>query len=94
MKAKLVYLWLPLGAIVGLALLIHHQYPSEQFFLNLSTELIGILVTVLYIDWLIERDRKRRKLQVRQRIGQRLREFAETFIMRLVVLLKCESTVL
>jgi hypothetical protein len=52
-----------------------HIFISEAdgFFLNLTTELIGILITVFYVEWIIRRHENQRWLSTDERVIKRMR---------------------
>lgn len=64
---------LPLAFLFGLSLLIHREWPAEGFFLNLATEIVGILITISYVDWILKQHEKQRWQSTDKRIANRLR---------------------
>ncbi|QDT56274.1 hypothetical protein Pan44_43270 [Caulifigura coniformis] len=54
-RVPLKQIVLPLAASAGLCLAIAYFWPVDGLWLNLGTELIGILVTVWYVDWILDR---------------------------------------
>ncbi len=72
-RSFLIRLGLPLAVLFGIALLLNARWQASGLFLNLATEIIGIMITVFYVEWLI-RDHERRKWQSTDlRIANRLR---------------------
>lgn len=70
-KSLLIYLVLPLLCVS--AGFLYFSWQAEGFFLNLGTELIGILVTVCYVEWILRRNEKSKWASTDQRIADRLR---------------------
>ena len=64
---------LPLTFLLILSLLIHMNWPAGGFFLNLATEIIGILITIGYVDWILKQHEKQRWLSTDMRIVYRLK---------------------
>jgi hypothetical protein len=64
---------LPLAFLFGLSLLIHGTWPADGFFLNLATEIVGILITIPYVDWILKQHETQRWLGADARIANRLR---------------------
>lgn len=59
-KSLWIRLVLPLVFVSGLTFLISIQWPTQGLFMNLATEVIGILITVLYVDWVLRYHEKQR----------------------------------
>lgn len=64
---------LPLVILFGIAVLIHREWSADGFFLNLATEIVGILITISYVAWIIKQNEKQRWLSTDTRITNRLR---------------------
>ena len=81
MKRRLVtQLLLPLVAATALAILVHLRWPADGFFLNLAAGFIGSIVTVGYIDWILQRHEEERWREADSRIASRLRNLATATI--------------
>lgn len=65
-------LFLPLASLFAISMFIHKQWEADGFFINLSTEVIGILITVFYVDWIIQQHEKRKWQSADQKINERL----------------------
>lgn len=65
-------LFLPLISLFAISIFIHTQWEADGFFINLSTEVIGILVTVFYVDWIIQQYEKRKWQPADKKINERL----------------------
>ena len=76
----LIRLVLPLVAVSTLAVVAHARSPADGFFLNLATEVIGILVTVAYVDWLIRHHEEVRWRGAKERISTRLQYLATSTV--------------
>ena len=70
------HLWfrlvLPLIILSGSSLAIHGCWEAGGFFINLSTELLGIVLTVAYVDWVLKTHRSAQWAGAESRIGDRL----------------------
>lgn len=73
LTALLTRLVLPLLAVFGIALAVHFICEADGFFLNLATELVGILITICYVDWILRRHEQQRWIPTDERIANRLR---------------------
>lgn len=67
------WLALPLVLLFGVVISIHTRWPADGFFLNLATEIIGILITIVYVDRIFKRHEMQRWLSTDTRIANRLR---------------------
>lgn len=67
------HLVLPLLVTSGVSIAIHRHWPVDGFFLNLATALLGILITIWYVDWILRRHERLRWLPADKRIADRLR---------------------
>jgi hypothetical protein len=63
----------PLLGISSVAIFLHTRWEAGGFFLNLATELIGILVTIGYVDWILRHHEKQKWLSTDIRVSNRLR---------------------
>lgn len=64
---------IPLLLLSILMIFVHKFWEGDSFFLNLATELVGILITICYVDWILREYEKRRWLSTDERIAWRLR---------------------
>ncbi len=71
--ALLTRLAIPLLALFGVAIAIHNFWVADGFFLNSATELLGILITIFYVNWILKKRDQQRWLPTDKRIAQRLR---------------------
>jgi len=72
-KSLFKRLVLPLILLIIIAVFIHIFFKkADGFFLNLSTELIGILITICYVDWILREHEHQRWLSTDNRIIDRL----------------------
>lgn len=63
----------PLLVLFSLAIVVHvYWIKADGFFLNLATELIGILITICYVDWILREHEQQRWLSTDSRIANRL----------------------
>lgn len=76
---------LPLTLLSALSLLVHRRWEAGGFFINLTTELIGIVVTVLYVDWVLRRHEAERWKGTDARIRERLNKHAVLVVTNLRV---------
>ncbi len=63
----------PLVLLFGVAVAIHIYWKADGFFLNLATEVVGILITLCYVEWMLEQHEKNRWKSTDERIASRLR---------------------
>lgn len=63
---------LPLVVLFTLAMFLHTRWEADGFFVNLATELIGILITVCYVEWILQRHEMMKWGPVDWRIEKRL----------------------
>lgn len=74
------YLWkrliLPLTIAAGSFLLLAIFVPWQGFFVNLAATFVGILVTVLYVDYIIKQHERERWAQAKALIEKRILNFA------------------
>lgn len=64
---------LPLALLSALFLLVHSQWQADGLFINLATEVLGIVVTVAYVDWILRRHEARRWIGAETRISASIR---------------------
>lgn len=69
---------IPLSILSLLSLFIHSQRAFDGFFINLATEVIGIVITVAYVDWVLEKRHKNEWEEAGQKIFSRLRVFIDS----------------
>ncbi len=79
-RGFLTRLVLPLVVIFGVAILVHRVWKADGFFLNLATELVGILITICYVDWILRQHEKQKWLPTDVRITNRLRNLLNSTI--------------
>lgn len=63
----------PLVALFFGSLLMHRCCDTDGFFLNLSTEVLGILITLCYVEWILYRLEQLRWNPTDRRVNDRLR---------------------
>ena len=65
---------IPLAFVVSLSVLAH-AFISEAggLFINLVTECVGIVFTVLYVDWVLDKHEERRWAGANSRVNERVR---------------------
>ena len=71
---------LPLTLLSAGALGVHYWLNDGGLFLNLGTDLVGIVVTVAYVDWVIRRHESERWHGTESRISDRLEVFVNALI--------------
>ena len=76
----LIRLILPLLALIAISVFIHLRLEADGFFLNLTTELIGIAITISYVDWVIRRHEKIQWKAAHLRIADRLQRFLNKMV--------------
>lgn len=64
---------IPLSGLFAVAIGIHWLWDADGFFLNLATELVGILITIWYIDWVLRQHERHKWKPTDTRIAKRLR---------------------
>ncbi|MDR7191557.1 hypothetical protein [Luteimonas terrae] len=79
-KALLLKLALPLLALAIASLWLNSAVPTDGFLLNLATELIGIVVTVAYVDWVLKAHEKKSWKGTSDRIADRLRTLSNATV--------------
>jgi len=63
----------PLLSLFCVVIAVNVFWKADGFFLNLATELVGILITICYVDWILRRHEQQRWLPTDERIANRLR---------------------
>jgi hypothetical protein len=71
---------LPLVLLSAASLVVHVWWPAAGFFVNLATELLGIVITVAYVDWILRRNEAERWRGTDTRIQERLKIFSNALI--------------
>jgi len=71
---------LPLSLLTILSLFINHFLSYYGFFINLSTELISIIITILYVDYIIKKRESENWNLVEKRISEELKRFTNMII--------------
>lgn len=79
-RRKFILLGVPLLAATVLAVLVHLRWPADGFFLNLAAGFVGSLVTVGYIDWILQKHESERWREADSRIALRLAKLASATI--------------
>jgi hypothetical protein len=81
MQASLVRrLVVPLACVAVISGGLHMYWSADGFFLNLATELVGILITVAYVDWILRHHEEERWSGTKARISTRLQQFASSTV--------------
>ena len=73
-------LFFPLLIVFVISVIFHWCLEWDGFFLNLSTELIGIVVTVGYVDHILKKHEARKWRIPRSRVNHRLKQFVDRSI--------------
>lgn len=68
-----MHLVLPLTGVFVASIVIHRFWEADGFFLNLATELVGILTTISYVDWVLRQHERQKWKPIDTRIANRLR---------------------
>lgn len=74
-KPLLLPLILPLSILILFCLIINYFFSCYGFFINLSTELIGIIITVFYVDYILKKKESENWIQVEKKVSEELRKF-------------------
>ena len=72
-KSLLIRLVLPLISLFTVTFILSRIWPQEEIFINLSTEIIGILITVSYVAWILRRHEKQKWESTDLKISNRLK---------------------
>jgi len=65
----------PLTGLAAVALAIHAVWDWDGLLVNVATEVLGIIITVAYVDWILRRHESARWQGTQERLGQRLQVF-------------------
>jgi len=79
-KALLLKLALPLLVLASATIWFHFRTDTDGFLLNLATELIGITITIAYVDWVLKAHEKKVWMGTSVRIAERLRTLANASV--------------
>lgn len=79
-RTLLTHLVLPLIVVFSIAIAIHLNWKADGFFLNLATELLGILITICYVEWILRRRESQKWRPADNRIENRLRILLNSII--------------
>lgn len=71
---------LPLALVAASLLALHYRWDSDGLLINLTTEVVGIVVTVAYVDWVIRRHEANRWHGTNTRIADRLKVYVNAVI--------------
>lgn len=74
-KELVKYLLVPLVLLLALIIWLHFCLNWDGFFLNLTAEVIGIIITVLYVDYILKRRDKFLYESVDNNINKRINDF-------------------
>jgi len=66
---------IPLGLLAIISGIINFWFSLGGFFMNLATELVGIIITVSYVDWIISREQEREWAKTKKYITYRINNF-------------------
>ena len=64
---------LPLVGTFALAMVFHSFWRADGFFLSLATNIVGILITICYVDWILRQHEREKWRATDTRIANRLR---------------------
>ena len=73
-------LFIPLILLTILILVINKYYEFQGLFINLATELIGIIITVIYVDYIIKKRETEKWKNVDKKVSAALRTFINATI--------------
>jgi hypothetical protein len=79
-KQIIIKLILPLSLFASLSVAINNYFELDGFFINLATELIGIIVTVLYVDFIIKKRETEKWNNVEKKVSHALRTLVNATI--------------
>ena len=84
MSRQLIFrLVLPIVGLILIAISLNQCWPAQGFFINLATELIGIVVTIAYVDWLIRKHEQSKWSGTEKRVRRRIQTCANSINTRL-----------
>lgn len=78
---------LPLALLSVASLVVHRTWHADGLFINLGTELLGIVITVAYVDWVLRSHEEHRWLGAERRISASIKVFANRLILGFRVVL-------
>lgn len=67
------WLCIPLSIFAALSIVLSIMVESDGFFVNLASELIGIIITVIYVDWIIKKNENEKWQKVDNKISHAIR---------------------
>lgn len=67
---------LPLLAATAVSIAIHMRWPADGFFLNLAAGFVGILATIVYVDWILRQHEQQKWSGTQSRIITRIQYLA------------------
>lgn len=70
-KAK--FLFLPLGIVAVILFILHSWQDPSGLYLNIATEVIGIILTVTYVDWIIRKHEEAKWQETMELVRNRTR---------------------
>lgn len=79
-KALILKLALPLLGLASASVWLNSVVQTDGFLLNLATELIGIVITVAYVDWALKAHEKKSWEGTSVRIAARLRNLSNATV--------------
>lgn len=82
-KALVRNLLMPLTAFFLLVVALHVLLNWSGFFLNLSTEIVGIIITVAYVDYIVRRHESVKLAPADERIRRRIQQVATAALSRI-----------
>lgn len=82
-RAIIPRLLIPLALLFAGAITLHLWLEWQGFWLNLSTEVVGILITVLYVDYIFSRHEAAKSAPADRRVRRRLQQVATVTLSRL-----------
>lgn len=90
----LVRVVVPLSLLSLVSLYVQTKYQFDGFFMNLSSEMIGIVITVAYVDWVLEKRDKIEWNEASQKIHSRMRLFVDSSLTSIRISLGYKFTIL
>ena len=66
---------LPLGLLALFSGAINYWFSFDGFFINLATELIGIIITIAYVDWIVSREEEKEWSRTKRYITVKINKF-------------------
>ena len=90
MKNKKYYIYLaliiPLSILLIISFILHYCFYFERdsgLFINLATEIFGIIITIVFVNWIIERNNKILWAKTDRRLTYKLQRYATLFIRKI-----------